>query len=374
MKKLLSIMLCIATIFSLSGCMTKQQKDLKKQYEKDAIPITIRYIEDKYGFTPKVTGSYGLTKYDGTFYTNATKNIRVKMKHDGKEFTTLLAGENNSLCYDDYEYNLISKDLKDYFKERIKANFEMDIAYGYLNDNELFKNASVINKKYNGDLWSVLENEQEDSMLYITIKMSEPNSTLSNISEEDFKELIDLNTELRLHIINFKDKKYINKFNDNEYLYETYSRIPSIGLYATELIEYDEELYYEKYTTKKTKDFIYVYSNNATTEIDEDFSANKLSEQVREKLYDRKIASSKLSIHFDGTSKKNRLYIFSKLPMSTLNKNTKTNDYKYFFNYSYNNEHLFDFDGKHVDGYAADVVFTGENNIDFFFTRLQLND
>lgn len=374
MKKLLSIILCITTIFSLSGCMTKQQKVLKEQYEKEAVPIAVKYIEEKYGFTPKVSYSVGMTEYDGTFYTNATKNIRVVMKHNGKEFTTLLAGEENSLCYDNYEYDLISKDLKDYFKERIKADFEMDIAYGYLSNNELFKNASVINQKYNGDLWSVLENEQEDSMLYITIKMSEPNSNLSNISEVTLKELIDLNTELRLHIINLKDKKYINKFNNDEYLYETYSRSPSIGLYATELIEYDEELYYEKYTTNKTKDFIYVYSNNATTEIDEDFSANKLSEQVREKLYDRKIASSKLSIHFDGTSKKNRLYIFSKLPMSTLNKTTKTNDYKYFFNYSYNNEHLFDFDGKHVDGYAADVVFTRENNIDFFFTKLQRND
>lgn len=136
MKKLLSIILCIATIFSLTSCMPKKQKDLKKQYENDAIPIAIEYIENKYGFTPEIIDSYGMTKYDGTFYTNATKNIRVKMEHNEKEFITLVAGEEDSSCYDSYEKDLIINDLKEYFKERLKSDFSMDIAYGYFSDND----------------------------------------------------------------------------------------------------------------------------------------------------------------------------------------------------------------------------------------------
>ena len=93
MKRLLSIILCITTIFGLSGCMPKEQKKLKQQYEEQAIPIAVKHIEEKYGFTPKVIGSYSITEYDGTFYHVPTKNVRVKMEYEGKEFTTLLTGE-----------------------------------------------------------------------------------------------------------------------------------------------------------------------------------------------------------------------------------------------------------------------------------------
>ena len=100
------------------------------------MPIAIKYIEEKYGFTPKVSYSVGMTEYDGTFYTNATKNVRVVMKHNGKEFITLVAGEEDSSCYDSYEKDLIINDLKEYFKERLKSDFSMDIAYGYFSDND----------------------------------------------------------------------------------------------------------------------------------------------------------------------------------------------------------------------------------------------
>lgn len=369
MKKIISIILCVATIFSLTSCMPKKQKDLKKQYENDAIPIAIEYIENKYGFTPEIIDSYGMTKYDGTFYTNATKNIRVKMEHNRKEFITLVAGEEDSSCYDSYEKDLIINDLKEYFKERLKSDFSMDIAYGYFSDNELFKNEPVIQQKYNNDIWSILETDEEEMKTHILIKIFDTNSNLKNLTEEDFKELINgKEKNLNLHIVNLKDKKYIDKFNDNKYLYENYSREPSIGLYATELIEYDEEFYYEKYTTKQVDDFIIVYSNNATVSVDKDFSVNDLSEQVRKKLYsDRHIDSPKFSINFDGTSKKNRLYVYYKVPKQPKN---KPKEYSCFFNFVYNQEHLIEFDGEYVDGYAADVLFTKENNIDFFRSKI----
>ena len=93
-----------------------------------------------------------------------------------------------------------------------------------------------------------------------------------------------------------------------------------------------------------------------------------MSEQVRKKLYsNRHIDSPKISINFDGTSNKNRLYVYYKVPKQPKN---KPKEYSCFFNFVYNQEHLIEFDGEYVDGYAADILFTKENNIDFFRTKI----
>ena len=78
MKKVLAIILCMALVFSLAACGSKetpkvekpeiQTEDLKENVaeapeynEKEIISTAKAYIEDKYGFEPKVLNTKNMT-------------------------------------------------------------------------------------------------------------------------------------------------------------------------------------------------------------------------------------------------------------------------------------------------------------------------
>lgn len=374
MKKLITIILCVITLFSLSGCMTTETKRLKKQYEKDAVPIAIQYIESKYGFKPKVLEANAMT-YTEYFSTTVSNNVIIKMSHNGKEFTTFLDGEEeDNVCYDSYEADTIEKLLKDYFKDKIKGDIEVNVIFGNRSFNEELEREFVIKHKLNNnDIWTALKNNGAYDLTNVFIKMSEPISNLSYLTRNDLKEFFDLEEHgIRLHIINFRDKTDYDKISTENYFYNQFSDYDLIGLYATEVLYTNKEdpkgktdLVYEKYTLEKAGNVLFAYTGNAISNIDETFTLDDLPTDIKTKVANNELMSSKVNIKFNNFGKMNKVYVYSKLEKPIKN---ETEDYKYDTVFLIDNNYDV-YWNNYKKGYYVSLTLTKGNNVEMFVVK-----
>ena len=109
MKKIILSVVMAAIV--LTGCDSKEQKKLNKQYISTAKSNAVKYIEDKYGFTPEVRSAEQEREY-GWINSTPLSTVYVRMNHDGRDFGVYIDGATDNTDGSD---NYQSKDIADYF-------------------------------------------------------------------------------------------------------------------------------------------------------------------------------------------------------------------------------------------------------------------
>jgi len=103
----------ILLLFLLTGCgYTAEEKAVMKRYEKQGKENAQNYIQEKYGFKPKIkeikcvkAQSWGID-----FSPSPTGDVCVKMSYDDREFDVHITGEEESLeGLDNYQMNEITE-------------------------------------------------------------------------------------------------------------------------------------------------------------------------------------------------------------------------------------------------------------------------
>ena len=109
MKK--TILPFVIAAMVLTGCDSKEQKKLNKQYISTAKANAVKYIEDKYGFTPEIRSAEQEREY-GWINSDPLSTVYVRMNHNDRDFGVYIDGAtDNTDGYDNYQ----CEDIADYF-------------------------------------------------------------------------------------------------------------------------------------------------------------------------------------------------------------------------------------------------------------------
>ena len=207
MKKIISIVFIIIICFSLTGCFeSKAEKQKRKEYFAQAEKNAIKYIENKYDFTPKIISKKCTFNNSDNFSSNCNETIQLIAKDKNKKtFTILINGSKETdEGSDNYEKDKIEKDIINELKEDFGEPYKYQIMYGNENEN-------IISKKYDGNLDEVLEKANVKIILeYIDIDNLEDKQNILKTSEY-------LKKYNRVYILNYKSKKAYKKTKKHTY-------------------------------------------------------------------------------------------------------------------------------------------------------------
>ncbi len=135
----------------LTGCgYTADEIKQMKQYEKTGRKNAVAYIEEKYGFQPKVMEVFCDKVEIGLFWDaspDATGYVHVKLreKETGTEFWVYTTGEAESTqeCWDNYQYREIEQAVRQRIEALLHEQAEhIDLCYGKYGDDKRTINAS----------------------------------------------------------------------------------------------------------------------------------------------------------------------------------------------------------------------------------------
>lgn len=184
LTKMIPCLLCV--LFCLTGCgYTEAEKAELQQYEKQGRQNALEYIEEKYGFQPKIL-DVTCEKVNSSpipdFWPAPTGNVRVSMIVDNREFCVLISGnEETAAGYDDYQRDEIVEALEREMIEHtgLKAE-ELFVSYGYYRSTDLTdKRNAMVNTYFNGSNLREIMEENDFSIIYSYI-----DEDLSEISTE----------------------------------------------------------------------------------------------------------------------------------------------------------------------------------------------
>jgi len=121
MKKGIFALLVMSSIVFIGCGYTKEEKELMDKYEEIGESNAIKYVENKYGFTPKVIETKNTYNEPGIvpdFSPMPNGTVLVTMEYDDKEFEVEITGEEESLeGADNYQKDEILAYLNDYVVE-----------------------------------------------------------------------------------------------------------------------------------------------------------------------------------------------------------------------------------------------------------------
>ena len=196
-KKLVLIIVII--IFFVTGCYSKEEKELAEEYKKQGEINALNYVKEKYSFNAKVKSveAEDYCSIWGCFLDSSPNgNVIVKLNANNRDFYVYVTGKNESTeAIDDYQF----KEIEDDFISFLKNNIDLDL-YDY----KLRFNSKGIKEYYNNDLNNIVS--------YIS------NIELYFIGENDLNELnlnnIEREFENYTEPINLIEFKTIERCND----------------------------------------------------------------------------------------------------------------------------------------------------------------
>lgn len=357
MKKVLAIILCMVLVFSLAACGNnntakveepKEEKqttmeDLKEKFvdapeynEKEIISIAKAYIEDKYGFEPKVLNTKNMTVTEVIKKTTLrsaedvrtklipSKDILVEMEYDGKRFTTVVANEfGDGECFDSYQQDEIEDALIGYFDNNIDYEADIMVSYGYMHFEPTLERECMVHEKFENpdSLFEVLKENGRYTSTNVLVKLNEEENVVYDLATLNLtkftEELTMSNGQYR--IINFRDRADFDKISYKDVFYDNFSEVVMLGLYAKESVwAYNETPEYEDYTLVDTGDFLISYAGNGETEILNDFSLNDIENYTNapDNYEDIELVSNAVYLHLNHThpNEFRRITMYAKLP------------------------------------------------------------
>ena len=129
MKQKLSavfMVLCVPYLL-LTACDTKEQKEQNAKWEEQASFNAQAYIKQKYGFAAEVTEAT-VDRRQGWISSQPLSDVFVEMRHDNRDFTVFITGEENSVDgADTYQAEEIRQAVWDTINADVPGLREMDI-------------------------------------------------------------------------------------------------------------------------------------------------------------------------------------------------------------------------------------------------------
>ena len=262
-----SLLILFGVLFLGGLFITKLAETPREERNDYAEKNAVSYIENKYGFTPKVVSSSVVKESTGPFSSTKTDNCEVHMKNGSKRFTVIIPCVSKSdNGYDNYQYQEILDDYKKFLEEK----FDTKIAYidldmytdipGYSKKTQcthnLYKNKNFSEVIKHGFLTSVVYDNKDE--IYDYMKSLDNEFGVDGMFYE-----VDINgfvnesryKEITKSEMNFPDYYYLNfriTRNSRETDLKEYKEIKTdIGL-----IKY-EDVEYERFSYKKISDKCY---------------------------------------------------------------------------------------------------------------------
>lgn len=277
--KLIRIALLLATLLLMVGCgYTEEEKALMKEYEDNAKVNAVAYIENKYGFTPKITGTTLLKVDPGPvpdFSPSATGYVNVAMKHNDIEFKVNISGEDiNVDGKDDYQKTEILGEFKVWLEKELSISIAtIDMQYG---------NECLLSDTFT-DIDSFLDN-----VPYNTVSISL--KTLDDVSEATVKNITASN--IQLLILSARNDECIKGLSKIEYLnnhayknnfYNAEAMDNKLSEYSFFIKGYvyrsmEGNVYVRQYALKKSEDGVYYTYDKLENAAD--VSINKTNEMA----------------------------------------------------------------------------------------------
>ena len=209
-KIILSLVCMLFVLTLLTGCATsKEEKEKRNKYFKQAKENAISYIEQKYGFTPTIKNAKCTFDNSDNFSSNCNETIRVIAEYNNRNFEILIDGSTTSgIGADNYQYEDIANDLIKILSSDYNTPNNYKFYYGY-------DDLGIINAYYNGtNLEEIFNNKDLKSDEYLQ-------AFIGYINKDNFENLQNklnnskYNIFSKLYIINYNSSKSYKKMKDN---------------------------------------------------------------------------------------------------------------------------------------------------------------
>ena len=268
MRKTKLTALLLSGILLLSGCDSAEQKAEISKNLKQAEKNAVAYIEEKYGFTPKICDSV-IERHSGLLGSTPDSTAMIRMTYNGTEFSVYIDGEDkNTDGADNYQQDEIISALaarlsdvdenEKWLVGEIKS-INVDGGRGKSFFPEIDWNSDNLYSAYfDGENFAEVFG---DNICDITVNYIEGN--FGFLGDEHFDFLLS-NPKIRLGLISYRTEKDYQEKPD----YLDFTEYLEIEEYA---IQIEESLVFEKnetrhceYTLGKYEDFYYYASENKT--------------------------------------------------------------------------------------------------------------
>ncbi|MDO4189011.1 MAG: hypothetical protein Q4D29_08455 [Lachnospiraceae bacterium] len=252
----------LITMLMLTGCgYTKEEKAMMKKYEDVAKKNAVNYVNEKYGFKAKITGTRVLKVDPGPvpdFFPSPTGMIDVSMTHDGIDFIVNITGEDVSTDgKDDYQ----KTEIEEAFAKRISKETGLNID----KLGAKYKKDCRLKDKFT-DIDSFLENLRAGGAKVVISISAE---TLDGISENNLKSLnydgmelliMSCRNETAEEIIS--NSKYFSTHQYDQNFYNVNSMDNKLFEYSLFMNGYaymssNKDVYCKKYEMKKVIEDVY---------------------------------------------------------------------------------------------------------------------
>lgn len=268
-RKIVKISILVSIVMLLfSGCgYSMEERKRIANIEEQGRDNAIAYIEEKYGFTPKVVEveviKYSIF-YGGLFPTinptpNPTGDVYVSMRYNGKDFLVYINGEEETANgYDNYQSDKIARDFYDMMEDIIDGEIEkLVIAFGKFDETSKYKNEwGLVQNYYDGtNLAEVL-----DSSDYNNAVINLLNGEAEDISAADVADSVGRSTKCLF--VKYRDKESYKCIEDSGFNMLGYDGMEENSLFISEyvLIAYGDKEY-AKYDLFKADDIFYIMEN-----------------------------------------------------------------------------------------------------------------
>lgn len=301
MKRIIALLCIICICISHTGCTTKEEIEAFEKAENQGRINAVNYIQEKYGFSPKilkVQGDYREADlFPATYYPE--NPIEVTMSYQGKEFMVEITGTKPTTeGKDNYQFEEIFADLETRLLDvahQYCENAHVEISYG--ND--------MHHAFYDGTNLDQILQEQCSGQLYIaTAGMDlEALDTVAMMKELQINGVIIVNCAdpETYQIIPYYGKKSVLMNYVREY-----------GIYLEDYLEIEDDgsKAYTKIRKIRCGDLVVIpdsgtYCNVTETEIDPEQWRADLSLDGEPRPYGGytiETDSQKLSVYFDGSA------------------------------------------------------------------------
>ena len=343
MKKFLILLLIIIL---LSGCYSKEDKKLAKQYKEQGKINALAYIKSKYGFDAKVKNVKNEIDCNNSWKcinSNPTGNVIVKMNANNKDFKVYTTGTKESTeATDDYQLEEIKNGFIDFFKSNI--NLEL---YDY----KIKLNAESVKELYNNNLNDMSKYIDNIELYYI-------GNNLEIINTNNINNFLQTSNGT-INLINFKDKDTCDNYKKVNFDKEEFLIIYK----ESELIlkRNQRNFYrYDRITTLNNEVYVYSPTTNNRFEITESTLDDiKNYKKLYEDLNYKKI--TQLSNAYAINRPREILYLY--FPKNNIKKNYKD---KFFIASECNVKGV----KKHfINSYFNDHTDIRINDIGFYYTE-----
>ena len=304
MKKYFVLFLIALT---LTGCYSREDKKLVKQYKNQGKINALNYVKEKYGVDgkiKKVKEEFDCNNSWKCIHTTPTGNVTVKMNLNDKDINVYITGKEESKDgADDFQINEIETGIIDFLKTNI--NLEL---YDY----KINFNTKYIKELYNNNINDMAKYIDSIELYYVG------ENNLNSINTNNIYSFLQVYNG-NINLINFKDKDTCDSYK----VVETEKKEFLIIYKESELVisKNNKNFYrYDKFTTYNNE--VYIYSPNTNNKFE--IAESKLSDiKNYKKLYTdlnyKKI--TQISNTFEINRPREVLYVF--FPKNDLKNNYK---------------------------------------------------